>query len=343
MLLNFVWPGQVRKRLLKQTATNANRQMTVGTPVPTHRYMRHEVNTTLCRSGDGAFDERGSVAFIAPLLLGVTHAKIGPGGPVMFERHSRMQLSVHRESGQTAGVLLDGSWLNSLKRRHTTHEVLQPVLALKRCFPAPCAITRWARPGISGGEIFPGGGGGIGNKKRDEKGVLWWVIDSQWRGSISGGWLALLPIRQQDPPGSASQTEKRGSYKGDTTTLIKCAIATKRKALNWRGVLVALRVPMGLSSTIYLPGGVAPEFSHEGIMPDDAVGWRVFSEISRFLHSLIPVLLHTHFASWASAGVTFRQVALSALCVEAMGQVLSEQESAVELSHFETASNAEHA
>ncbi|KAJ8897066.1 hypothetical protein PR048_002412 [Dryococelus australis] len=32
------------------------------------------------------------------------------------------------------------------------------------------------------------------------------------------------------------EAEKRGSDKGDTTTRIKCAIATKRKALNWRAV-----------------------------------------------------------------------------------------------------------
>ncbi|KAJ8872461.1 hypothetical protein PR048_026066 [Dryococelus australis] len=35
-------------------------------------------------------------------------------------------------------------------------------------------------------------------------------------------------------------------------------------------------------------------FSHEGIVPDDAVGVRVFSGISRFPRPLIPVLLYTH-------------------------------------------------
>ncbi|KAJ8865913.1 hypothetical protein PR048_033436 [Dryococelus australis] len=35
-------------------------------------------------------------------------------------------------------------------------------------------------------------------------------------------------------------------------------------------------------------------FSHLGIVPDDAIGRRVFSGISRFLRPFIPALLHTH-------------------------------------------------
>ncbi|KAJ8894543.1 hypothetical protein PR048_007200 [Dryococelus australis] len=38
-----------------------------------------------------------------------------------------------------------------------------------------------------------------------------------------------------------------------------------------------------------------PSYSQVRIVPDDAVGWRVFSGISRFPRSLIPALLHIHF------------------------------------------------
>ncbi|KAJ8890858.1 hypothetical protein PR048_010367 [Dryococelus australis] len=43
-----------------------------------------------------------------------------------------------------------------------------------------------------------------------------------------------------------------------------------------------------------IPGRVTPGFSHVGIVPDDATGWRVFSEISLLPHPLFPALLHTH-------------------------------------------------
>ncbi|KAJ8879235.1 hypothetical protein PR048_019841 [Dryococelus australis] len=47
-------------------------------------------------------------------------------------------------------------------------------------------------------------------------------------------------------------------------------------------------------------GGVAPVFSHVGIVLDDA-GRRTFSGISRFPRSFTPALLHTHLASPSSA------------------------------------------
>ncbi|KAJ8896418.1 hypothetical protein PR048_001762 [Dryococelus australis] len=43
--------------------------------------------------------------------------------------------------------------------------------------------------------------------------------------------------------------------------------------------------------------GVASGHSHSKIVPYDAIGWLVFSGISRVLHPFIPVLLHTHLAS----------------------------------------------
>ncbi|KAJ8867121.1 hypothetical protein PR048_032984 [Dryococelus australis] len=45
----------------------------------------------------------------------------------------------------------------------------------------------------------------------------------------------------------------------------------------------------------------APEFSHVGIVPDDATGRRVFSGILHFHRPCIPVLLHIHLASPTSA------------------------------------------
>ncbi|KAJ8879128.1 hypothetical protein PR048_019734 [Dryococelus australis] len=46
-----------------------------------------------------------------------------------------------------------------------------------------------------------------------------------------------------------------------------------------------------------LPSVVAPGFSHEGIVPDDATGWWLFSGISRLPHNYIPALLHPHLIS----------------------------------------------
>ncbi|KAJ8891440.1 hypothetical protein PR048_003968 [Dryococelus australis] len=43
-----------------------------------------------------------------------------------------------------------------------------------------------------------------------------------------------------------------------------------------------------------IPCGLAPEFSHVDILPDDATGRRVFSGISRFSRRFIPMLLHSH-------------------------------------------------
>ncbi|KAJ8894639.1 hypothetical protein PR048_007303 [Dryococelus australis] len=50
-----------------------------------------------------------------------------------------------------------------------------------------------------------------------------------------------------------------------------------------------------------LPSRITRVLSHVGISPDDAAGQRVFSEISRFHHTYIPVLLHTPLVSPYSA------------------------------------------
>ncbi|KAJ8873660.1 hypothetical protein PR048_024489 [Dryococelus australis] len=46
---------------------------------------------------------------------------------------------------------------------------------------------------------------------------------------------------------------------------------------------------------VSIPCGVTPGYSHVGIIPDDAVGRRVFSGISRFSRPFIPELLHIRF------------------------------------------------
>ncbi|KAJ8888342.1 hypothetical protein PR048_007829 [Dryococelus australis] len=50
-----------------------------------------------------------------------------------------------------------------------------------------------------------------------------------------------------------------------------------------------------------IPCGVAPGFSHMGIVPDDAADWWVFSGISRVPRLCIPALLHSHLTSPSSA------------------------------------------
>ncbi|KAJ8871642.1 hypothetical protein PR048_027969 [Dryococelus australis] len=68
-----------------------------------------------------------------------------------------------------------------------------------------------------------------------------------------------------------------------------------------RGGVVARLLASHLGEPGSIPGGVAPGFSHVGIVPDDVAGRRVFSGISRFPHPLISALLHTHLTSPSSA------------------------------------------
>ncbi|KAJ8867619.1 hypothetical protein PR048_031422 [Dryococelus australis] len=58
------------------------------------------------------------------------------------------------------------------------------------------------------------------------------------------------------------------------------------------------------TNRVSIPGGVAPGFSHVGIMPDDVTGLRVFSGVSCSTRPVIPVLLHTHATSRLSAPKT---------------------------------------
>ncbi|KAJ8890869.1 hypothetical protein PR048_010378 [Dryococelus australis] len=52
--------------------------------------------------------------------------------------------------------------------------------------------------------------------------------------------------------------------------------------------------PAAVAIRVQSQAGSPPGFSRVGIVPDDAVGRRVFSGISRFLCPFIPALLHTH-------------------------------------------------
>ncbi|KAJ8866098.1 hypothetical protein PR048_033622 [Dryococelus australis] len=170
---------------------------------------------------------------------------------------------------------------------------------------------------------------------------------------LHGGWCRKFP---------SYEAENCGTNKGDTATPIKCAIASTRRALNWRAVfsshcaylwdfqrrhytcikllIKAVRVSdnaydledtarglqflsscgsksrsiaqsfrcfftlcMGrggraVSSLASHQGessaGSLSGFSHVGIVPDGAVGRRVFSGISRSPRPFIPAPLHTH-------------------------------------------------
>ncbi|KAJ8870201.1 hypothetical protein PR048_029217 [Dryococelus australis] len=78
-----------------------------------------------------------------------------------------------------------------------------------------------------------------------------------------------------------------------------------------------------------IPGGVAPRFSHVGIVPDDGAGWRVFSRISRFPRPFIPALLHTHLASPSSSlqssVLTAAQISSLTLALKPAGAYINER------------------
>ncbi|KAJ8885638.1 hypothetical protein PR048_011836 [Dryococelus australis] len=76
--------------------------------------------------------------------------------------------------------------------------------------------------------------------------------------------------------------------------LYKSAVGGRRITTRFRGrdgVVVRLLASLQ-GELLSLPGGVAPGFSHVGIVPDDAAGRRVFTGISRFRRPFIPAQLH---------------------------------------------------
>ncbi|KAJ8869715.1 hypothetical protein PR048_028710 [Dryococelus australis] len=102
-------------------------------------------------------------------------------------------------------------------------------------------------------------------------------------------YLQLLP---------AFETEKRGSCKGHTRTCIKCAIAAKRKALDWCALFPSSTSGRGDNSPpakrVRIPTGSLPDFRSCESLPDDAAGYVLPCPC-------IPALLHTHVASPSSA------------------------------------------
>ncbi|KAJ8890989.1 hypothetical protein PR048_010498 [Dryococelus australis] len=68
------------------------------------------------------------------------------------------------------------------------------------------------------------------------------------------------------------------------------------RPIRCRGGAVVRLISSDLGETGPIPDGVAPGFSQVGIVPDDAVGRRVFSVFSRFPRPCIPVPLHIRLA-----------------------------------------------
>ncbi|KAJ8888438.1 hypothetical protein PR048_007928 [Dryococelus australis] len=93
-------------------------------------------------------------------------------------------------------------------------------------------------------------------------------------------------------------------------TLVSIALIARRG----RSGVVARLLTSHLGEPGSITGGIAPGFSHVGIIPDDAAGQRVFVRaISRFPCPRIPALFHPHLTSPSSAleTSTFRAVQIS--------------------------------
>ncbi|KAJ8880355.1 hypothetical protein PR048_016824 [Dryococelus australis] len=98
-------------------------------------------------------------------------------------------------------------------------------------------------------------------------------------------------------PPPPEQTRDRDSHESARATRRRRA-RTQLTSLSAGPPWIVVRLPTfhpGEPGTI--PGGVAPGFSHAGIVQEDAAGRRVFSVISRIPRYCITALLHTHLAS----------------------------------------------
>ncbi|KAJ8868942.1 hypothetical protein PR048_030483 [Dryococelus australis] len=121
---------------------------------------------------------------------------------------------------------------------------------------------------------------------------------------------------------TAFETEKQGSDKDYIATRIKCAMTTKRMALNWRAIFYRLFTALSclfpgiwgrggvvvrlLASHLCEPGFDSRRCRFRIFARGNRVGrcrWSawVFSGISRFPRPCIPVLRHTHLFSPSSA------------------------------------------
>ncbi|KAJ8898347.1 hypothetical protein PR048_003707 [Dryococelus australis] len=84
------------------------------------------------------------------------------------------------------------------------------------------------------------------------------------------------------------------------------------RKLHEKKITVVFYSPPAKANRVRSPAGIVPEFSHVGIVADDAAGRRALSGIS---HLCFLALLHTHIASPASAPETslFRAAQISSL------------------------------
>ncbi|KAJ8873486.1 hypothetical protein PR048_024304 [Dryococelus australis] len=138
------------------------------------------------------------------------------------------------------------------------------------------------------------------------------VIDAG--AAVWGGWcaqdtrqVALTPTRiaRSFSEGSylqtgvvLSDTTTRGTFAPNSTVPWESE-ARSKNFYQRPSVIRLLASHVGEPDSI--PGRVAPGFSRVEIVADDDTGLRVFSGISRFSHSWIPALLHTHITSPSSA------------------------------------------
>ncbi|KAJ8874062.1 hypothetical protein PR048_024902 [Dryococelus australis] len=143
--------------------------------------------------------------------------------------------------------------------------------------------------------------------------------------TLERGYVPLLPARAVPPPAANYLvTDCRPSVSGggghesrrppalSSRVDLGLALVPGSKFARSLAVPSCLHVrlaclPLEKMNRVRFPAGSLPGFlSHVGIVPDDAVGQRVFSGISRFLRPCIPALLHTHLASPSSAIKTQR-------------------------------------
>ncbi|KAJ8867816.1 hypothetical protein PR048_031621 [Dryococelus australis] len=108
-------------------------------------------------------------------------------------------------------------------------------------------------------------------------------------------WSSVDGVRSRKP--DASQELKITTLQfEDNWKLDACKLATKNDQ-DHSGEVVRL-LASNPDETGWIPGGVFPEFSHVGIVPDDATGQRVFfSGVSHFHRHFIPALLHPDLVS----------------------------------------------
>ncbi|KAJ8895335.1 hypothetical protein PR048_000661 [Dryococelus australis] len=98
---------------------------------------------------------------------------------------------------------------------------------------------------------------------------------------------------------SGSQSENTHAHiRGNATPFLETYNYSEfRNMFRSRGGIVVRLLASHQGEPGSIPDGVAPVYSHVGIMPDDGAGRRDFSGICRFLRRCITELLHIHLAS----------------------------------------------